>query len=110
MSLLRADGIESFAGTASELPDSKEPFGKGPFESARAIKKLPRVRNYDTMLYVGPFKSEDEAMQALNRFCPLLDQVGTMESSCEDMIAKREGNYFYTVGSFDMRGLRVLAK
>ncbi len=110
MALLRDEGSGSFPGSASQSSTSQEAFSKKAFEPVAAIRKFPKAKAYDTMVYVGPFKSEDEAIEALGHWCPLLEEVGPMDSSCKEMVDKREGNYFYTAGSFDVRGLRVLPK
>ncbi len=105
MRLLHVSGIESFPGESSGLESATEAFG-----TVGVIKRFATPRDYNTMVYVGPFDSADAAKAAIPQLCAVLGEIGEMESSCDEMVAKREGNTFYTRGSFDVSGLRVLPK
>jgi len=105
MRLLGASGISSFPGEASGFEKGNEEFG-----SVVSIKRFAKPVNYDTMIYVGPFETERSAIAAIPDLCAALDEVGLLESSCDEMIAKREGSTFYTRGSFDVSGVRLLPK
>jgi hypothetical protein len=59
---------------------------------------------------VGPFETDRAALVAIPDLCAALDDVGKMESSCDEMTAKREGSTFYTRGSFDVFGVHLLPK
>ena len=103
--LLGARRISSFPGEALGLEKANEQFGV-----VAAIKRFARPPSYDTMIYVGPFDTEKAAIAAIAELCTVLDEAGIMESSCDDMTAKREGSTFYTRGSFDVSGVRLLPK
>jgi hypothetical protein len=105
MRLLGASGISSFAGQASGLEKANEEFGL-----VASIKRFVKPVNYDTTVYVGPFENERTALAALPDLCSALDELGNMESSCDEMTAKREGSTFYTRGSFDVSGVRLQSK
>jgi len=105
MRLLGASGISSFAGQASGLEKANEEFGV-----VASIKRCVKPLNYDTTIYVGPFETERTAIAALPDLCSALNEVGNMESSCDEMTAKREGSTFYTRGSFDVSGVRLQSK
>lgn len=105
MRLLGANGITSFAGQASGLAKANEEFGL-----VASIKRFVKPVNYDTIVYVGPFETERIALAALPDLCTALGEVGNMESSCDELTAKREGSTFYTRGSFDVSGVRLQSK
>jgi hypothetical protein len=105
MRLLGASGISSFPGEASGLEKANEEFGL-----VASIKRFSKPVRYDTMVYVGPFESDRAAIAAIHDLCAALDEVGNMESSCDEMIAKREGSTLYTRGSFDVSGVHLLTK
>jgi len=105
MRLLGASGISSFAGQASGLEKANEEFGL-----VASIKRFVKPVNYDTTVYVGPFENERTALAALPDLCSALDELGNMESSCDEMTAKREGSTFYTRGSFDVSGVSLQSK
>lgn len=105
MRLLRASGIESFPGESSGSESAPVLF-----ESVGMIKRFAAPKSYDTNIYVGPFESENAARASIAELCSVLNEVGVMESSCEDMATKSEGSTLYTRGSFDVSGIRVLPK
>jgi hypothetical protein len=105
MRLLGASGISSFPGEASGLEKANEEFGL-----VASIKRFAKPVNYDTMIYVGPFETERSAIAAIPDLCAALDEVGNLESSCDEMTSKREGSTFYTRGSFDVSGVRLPPK
>ncbi|HKA22538.1 MAG TPA: hypothetical protein VKN18_29965 [Blastocatellia bacterium] len=105
MRVLGASGISSFGGHASGLEKANEEFGL-----VMSIQRFAKPLNYDTRVYVGPFESERTALAALPDLCSALNEVGNMESSCDEMTAKREGSTFYTRGSFDVSGVRLQSK
>ena len=105
MRLLGASGISSFPGQASGLEKANEEFGL-----VASIKRFTKPASYDSMVYVGPFENERAAIAAIRDLCAAMDEVGNMESSCEDMTAKREGSTFYTRGSFDVSGVHLVPK
>jgi hypothetical protein len=105
MRLLGAIGISSFPGQASGLEKANEEFGL-----VSSIKRFSKPASYDAMVYVGPFENERAAIAAIRDLCAALDEVGNMESSCDEMTAKREGSTFYTRGSFDVSGVHLVPK
>jgi hypothetical protein len=105
MQVLGASGISSFPGQASGLERANEQFGL-----VASIKRFAKPVSYDTIIYVGPFETDRAALAAIPDLCAALDDVGNMESSCDEMTAKREGSTFYTRGSFDVSGVHLLSK
>jgi hypothetical protein len=105
MRLLGASGISSFPGQASGLEKANEEFGL-----VASIKRFSKPASYDAMVYVGPFENERAAIAAIRDLCAAMDEVGIMESSCDEMTAKREGSTFYTRGSFDVSGIHLVSK
>jgi len=105
MRRLDARRLGSFAGEASGLSSAQDVFG-----TVTAIKRLRTPHNYNTMVYVGPFDSDAAALAAISDLCSVLSEIGEMESTCDEMVAKRDGSTFYTRGSFDVSGVRVSPK
>jgi hypothetical protein len=96
--------LPSFAGEALDLTSATELFGM-----VRAIKKFSSARNYDTMLYVGPFEGNEAAIAAAPALCSVLEEMGEMSSKCDEIVTRHEGNSLYMRGSFDVSAVRVAA-
>jgi len=98
-----ANQLSSFPGEANGLSSVNDMFDK-----VDSIKRFATPRSYDTMLFVGPFATVEAAVVALPKLCEVLNENGDIESSCDEIVTKRDGSNFYTRGSFDLSGVRVV--